>query len=175
MNSYTSKYSPPTPYNKGAQQKGYGDYGSYNNKNRLGSYGNPYQAYHGPGLQHLSKQPYDGFGSARYHEVLGKGIVLGKYTFTDGRTYEVTDFDEKVIAGPDDKAYKQALAIAQMSGKGYSDIKFGGYNGQDVNAQYVDEDYIGIEDVKEAEDIPDTYALKQKIDLVNAQKEKAKQ
>ena len=37
--------------------------------------------------------------------------MLGKYSFTDGKTYEVTDYDEEVIAGPDDKAYKEALAI----------------------------------------------------------------
>lgn len=161
MNSYTSKYAPPTPYNKGAQQQGYGSHGSYNNKNRVGSYGNPYQSYQGPGIQNLSAKPYDGYGSARYHEVLGKGVVLGKYTYTDGATYEKTDFDEKVIAGPDDKAYKEALAIAKNSGHGETDIDFG-YGGYG--------NYVDIDDVRNKEDIPDTYALKAKIDHVNAEK-----
>ena len=31
---------------------------------------------------------------------------------------------------------------------------------KNVNAEYEDEDYIGIEDVKDAEDIPDTHELK---------------
>lgn len=100
--------------------------------------------------------------------MLGKGVVLGKYTYTDGATYEVTDFNEEVIAGPDDKAYKEALAIAKNSGNGQTDINFGygaphgGIHGANTghHEQIGDGNYIDLKDVREQEDMPDTYALK---------------
>ena len=73
----------------------------------------------------------------------------------------MTDYNEEVIAGPDDKAYKEALAIAKASGYGQSDLNYGHDN------------YVDIDDVKNAEDIPDTYALKNAIDSVNAGKKEA--
>ena len=161
MGSYASGYRPYS-YNQGSRQAGYGAYGSYNNKKRVGSYGNPYQVYHGPGLAHLAYQPKDGYGSARYHEVLGKGVVIGKYSFTDGKTYEMKDYDEKVIAGPNDLAYKEALEIAKKNGYGTSELKWDD-----------DKSYIGIEHVKNKEAITDTYALKHQIDIVNAKKKKS--
>ena len=165
LGSYASGYRPPKSYNKGSQQAGYGTHGSYNNKKRLGSYGNPYKTYHGPGLQHLAKKPYDGYGSARYDEILGKGIVLGKYTFTDGKTYEKKDYDEVVVAGPGDKAYEEAWNIAKNNRHGQSKI----YYDDDDN------DYIGMDDVKYKQDITDTHALKSQIDLANAAKKAAKE
>jgi hypothetical protein len=58
----------------------------------------------------------------KYDPVLGKGIVLGKYTRTLGDSKKVTDYDEKEIAGPDSQAYKDAYQLALRSGKGETDI-----------------------------------------------------
>jgi hypothetical protein len=54
--------------------------------------------------------------------VLGKGIVLGKYTKKLGDSKKVTDYDTKDIAGPDSQAYQDAYKIAMQSGHGASDI-----------------------------------------------------
>ena len=73
---------------------GKGKYGrpSYSSKKpgTLGTYGNPYRAYYGPGI---TKETYKalngrkivgGKGSIVYDEKLGKGIVLGKFTRNGG-------------------------------------------------------------------------------------------
>jgi len=44
--------------------------------------------------------------------VLGKGIVLGKYSRTSGDSKSYTDFDEKNIGGPDSQLYKDAADLA---------------------------------------------------------------
>ena len=47
--------------------------GDYKSK-PLGTFGNPYTKYTGPGLHYL------GNPTAKYNGILGKGVVLGKYT-----------------------------------------------------------------------------------------------
>ena len=54
--------------------------------------------------------------------MLGKGIVLGKYTKKLGDSKKITDYDKKDIAGPDSQAYQDAYKIAQQSGRGETDI-----------------------------------------------------
>ena len=54
--------------------------------------------------------------------MLGKGIVLGKYTKKLGDSKKVSDYDIKDIAGPDSQAYQDAMKIAQQSGRGETDI-----------------------------------------------------
>lgn len=54
--------------------------------------------------------------------MLGKGIVLGKYTKKLGDSKKITDYDTKDIAGPDSQAYQDAYKIAIQSGAGASDI-----------------------------------------------------
>jgi len=57
------------------------------------------------------------------HRKLGQGIVLGKYSFTDGGKKEVKNYDEYEI-DVSDKVYKDALDLAKASGLGYSVIDF---------------------------------------------------
>ena len=61
-------------------------------------------------------QAWQKFNGARYDPVLGKGIVLGKYSRTVGDTKKATDYDQKELAGPDSQMYKDALSLALRSG-----------------------------------------------------------
>ena len=48
---------------------------------------------------------------------MGKGVVLGKYSFTDGGKKEVKNYDEREITVTDNQ-YNDALDLAKESGKG---------------------------------------------------------
>ena len=76
-------------YGKGKDRFGRPSYSS-KKEGTLGSYGNPYRAYYGPGI---TKDTYKalngrkiigGKGAVVYDEKLGKGIVLGKFTRNGG-------------------------------------------------------------------------------------------
>ena len=85
----------------------------------IGTYGNPYTSYNGPGLNHLKQ------AATRWNPKLGRGIVLGKYSKSTGDQKRVTDYDNRVIAGPNSKMYKDALDLAIRSGKGASSVHYG--------------------------------------------------
>lgn len=48
--------------------------------------------------------------------------MLGRYQKVNTETKRITDFDERVIAGPNDQMYKDALDLARLNGHGYSEI-----------------------------------------------------
>lgn len=58
----------------------------------------------------------------RYDPILGKGVVIGRYSRTSGDTKKVTDYDEKEIADKESQLYKDAMDLAQRSGLGETDI-----------------------------------------------------
>lgn len=89
----------------------------------------------------------------RYSPVLGKGIVLGKYSRTTGGDKRVVDYDEVELGGPDSEMYKDALDLAYRSGRGETDIRF------PIN--YIPE----AEDAKIAADTPDRSGFEQPIDV----------
>ena len=77
-----------------------------------GSFGKPTVRYYGPGSGGLTAA--EKFNSV-YDPILGKGIVLGKYSRTTGGTKDITDYDKKEIAGPQSQAYKDALYLASTT------------------------------------------------------------
>jgi len=58
----------------------------------------------------------------RYDPILGKGVVIGRYSRTSGDTKKASDYDEKEIADKDSQLYKDAMDLAQRSGMGETDI-----------------------------------------------------
>jgi len=58
----------------------------------------------------------------RYDPILGKGVVIGRYSRTSGDTKKATDYDEKEIADKESQLYKDAMDLAQRSGLGETDI-----------------------------------------------------
>jgi len=108
--------------------------GDYANK-ALGTFGNPNTKYTGPGLQYLHNP------TARFDPILGKGIVLGKYTRSTGDTKRYTDYDHVEVAGPNSNLFKDALDLIKMNG-----------------AQNVAIDsFEDAEEAKIVEDIPEAY------------------
>ena len=69
--------------------------------------------YYGPGATNLVHTP----SAFVNHPQLGTGVVLGKYSFTDGGKKEVKNYDEREITVTD-KQYNDALDLAKESGRG---------------------------------------------------------
>ena len=117
----------------GSMNKHAGEYG----KKAVGTFGNPYTKYTGPGLHYLHNP------TARFDPILGKGIVLGKYTRSTGDTKRYTDYDHVEVAGPNSNLYKDALDLIKMNGT------------QNVAI----DSFKDAEDAKIVEDIPEAYDI----------------
>jgi hypothetical protein len=76
-------------YGKGKDRFGRPTFSS-KKEGTLGTYGNPYRAYYGPGITKNTYKALNGRkivggkGAVVYDEKLGKGIVLGKFTRNGG-------------------------------------------------------------------------------------------
>ena len=88
-NHHSVGYGGNYGYGKGADRHGRPS-GPHKKEGTLGTYGNPYRAYYGPGITKNTYKALNGRkiiggkGAIVYDEKLGKGIVLGKFTRNGG-------------------------------------------------------------------------------------------
>ncbi len=151
----------PARYNGAPQRGGYRQ-DSYSADQRYyspnGRYGRPDVYYSGPGKAELAKQlkriQY------REHPELGKGIVIGKFTRTNGGKKKIVDFHEEEIAGVGSQMYKDAVALAKRSGQGASNI--------DLNRLHYGSINYGADGAAKAiiaEDVPNAKQFDREIDV----------